>query len=71
MDDNPKKYSLDKTAFKASTIEEAGLHYSHWKNKSMKERLYAACYLINQFYGTTPQTPLDKTVFAKRRHQNG
>ncbi|MEO6638366.1 MAG: hypothetical protein ABIN25_08820 [Ginsengibacter sp.] len=71
MDDVSKKYTLDKTAFRAMTVDEAGNHSGYWKNKSMKERLDAACYLINQFYGTTPQTPLDKTVFTKRKHNNG
>jgi hypothetical protein len=71
MDDASKKYTLDKTVFRAMTIQEADNHYGYWKNKSMKERLYAACYLINQFYGTTPQTPVDKTVFTKRKHKNG
>jgi hypothetical protein len=71
MDNAPKKYKLDKTAFQGMTVEEADHHYGYWKNKSLKERLDAACYLINQFYGTTPQTRLDKTVFTKRRHRNG
>jgi len=71
MDDQSKKYRLDKTVFRASKIEEADHHYAYWKNKSLKERLEAACYLINQFYGTTAQTPIDKTVFSKRKHQNG
>ncbi|MEO6290489.1 MAG: hypothetical protein ABIO76_11235 [Ginsengibacter sp.] len=66
-----KNYSLDKTAFKAMTLREADNHYGYWKNKTLKERLEAACYLINQFYGTTPQTPVDKTVFTKRKHANG
>lgn len=71
MDDSSKKFRLDKTVFQAMTVQEADHHYGYWKNKSLKERLEAAFYLINQFYGTTPQTPLDKTVFTKRKHQNG
>ena len=71
MDDASKKYRLDKTAFQARTVQEADDHYNYWKNKSMKERLSAACYLNNQFYGTTPQTPVNKTVFTKRKHKNG
>lgn len=65
-----KNYPLDKTAFQAMTLREADNHYDYWKDKSLKERLNAACYLINQFYGTTPQTPIDKTVFTKRKHAN-
>lgn len=65
-----KNYPLDKTTFQAMTLGEADNHYRYWKDKSLKERLDAACYLINQFYGTTPQTPIDKTVFTKRKHVN-
>jgi hypothetical protein len=71
MKEEPEKYRLDKTVFQATTVEEADHHYGYWKNKSLKERLEAACYLINQYYGTTPQSPLDKTVFTKRKHPNG
>ena len=71
MDEASKKYTLDKTAFQAMTVQDADNHYGYWKNKSLKERLNAACYLINQFYGVTPQTPIDKTVFTKRKHRNG
>ncbi len=71
MEDSSKKFQLDKTTFQAMTVQEANNHYGYWKNKSMKERLDGACYLINQFYGTTPQSPLDKTVFTKRKHKNG
>lgn len=71
MDDQSKKYRLDKTAIQGSKVEEADHHYGYWKTKSLKERLEAACYLINQFYGTTAQTPVDKTVFTKRKHKNG
>jgi hypothetical protein len=71
MGNASKKYKLDKTAFQAMTVQEADNHHGYWKNKSLKERLDAACYLINQFYGATPQTPLDKTVFTKRKHKNG
>lgn len=66
-----KNYPLDKTAFQGMTLREADDHYGYWKDKSMKERLDAACYLINQFYGTSPQTPIDKTIFTKRKHANG
>ena len=71
MSETAKKYPLDKTAFRGMTVQEADDHRSYWKNKSMKERLNAACYLVNQFYGTTPQTLLNKTVFTKRKHGNG
>ncbi len=71
MGDEKKKYRLDKTVFQAMSVEEADSHYSNWKNKSYKERLEAGCYLVQQFYDITPQTPVDKTVFTKRKHKNG
>jgi hypothetical protein len=67
-EDSGKKYKMDKTAFKVSTFEEADNHYGFWKNKSMKERFDAAFYLIQQAYGTTNSTRLDRTVFSKRKH---
>lgn len=66
-----KKYKLDKTVFRAMSVEEADEHYGYWKNKSYKERLTAGCYLIQQFYGVSSKTPIDKTVFTKRKHRNG
>ena len=53
------------------SVQEVDHHYGYWKNKSMKERIDAASYLNNQFYGTIPQTPVDKTIFTKRKQKNG
>ena len=69
MKDPNNKYQFDKTAFKATTFEEADNHYGYWKNKSYSERLDAAFYLIHQVYGTTSKTPLDKTVFSQRKNK--
>lgn len=71
MGNESKKYRLDKTVFQAMSVEEANSHYSSWKNKSYKERLEAGCYLVQQFYSVTAQTPVDKTIFTKRKHTNG
>lgn len=68
MENESQQYRLDKTAFRAMTVEEADEHYGFWKDKSFTERLNAAFYLINTFYGTNPKTQIDKTVFAKRKH---
>ena len=64
----PKKYRMDKTAFKIQTFEEADDHYGPWKNKSTGERLDAACYLICMAFKVKPSTKLDRTVFSKRKH---
>ncbi len=63
-----QKFRLDRTAFKATTASEADDHVSEWKNKTYIERLEAAWFLINQVYGTTADTKLDRTVFSKRKH---
>ncbi|MEO7924413.1 MAG: hypothetical protein ABIR30_12105 [Chitinophagaceae bacterium] len=64
----PKKYRMDKTAFKIQSFEEANDHFSPWVNKTTAERLDAACYLICMAFRVTPYTKLDKTVFSKRKH---
>jgi len=62
------KCYIDKNEFKALSFVEADNHYGYWKNKSMKERLDTACYIIQQVYGTANSTSLDRTVFSKRKH---
>jgi hypothetical protein len=64
------KYRLDRTVFKATNAKDADDHVTEWKNKSYLERLEAAWFLINQVYGTTSKTPLDRTVFSIRK-RNG
>lgn len=67
-DKEVKKYKFDREAFKLMVIEESYNHVSYWKNKSMKERLEAGFYLTCLMYGVDKHTPLDKTVFSKRKH---
>lgn len=62
-----QKFRMDGTAYKATTAAEADDHVTYWTDRSLRERLEAACYLINQAYGTTPQTKLDRAVFSKRK----
>lgn len=69
-DKEVKKYPFDKTAFSKMSFEEANNHYGYWKNKTMKERIDAAFYLIYQIYNVNKHTPLDKTVFSKRKHMH-
>ena len=54
--------------FKARSFEEANSHYHIWENKTTKERLDAASYLICMAFGVEPTTRLDRTVFSKRMH---
>ncbi|MCD6013035.1 MAG: hypothetical protein K0Q79_2897 [Flavipsychrobacter sp.] len=64
------KFRLDRAAFKATAAKEADDHVTEWKNKTYIERLEAAWFLINQIYGTTSKTKLDRTVFSIRK-RNG
>lgn len=61
------EFRLDRTAFKATNAKDADDHVTYWKDKSYKERLEAAFYLINQAYGVTAETKLDRTVFSVRK----
>ena len=69
MNEDLNPYSLDKTAFQAISFEEANDHNGYWKNKSLKERWDAGCYLSMQMYGCDKHTPIDKTVFSCRKHE--
>jgi hypothetical protein len=66
MDDN--NYKMDRSIIKAQSFEEADDHVSYWADKIPLERLNAACFIINQVYGVTPQTKVDKTLVVARKH---
>jgi hypothetical protein len=62
-------YRLDKTAFKRQTAQEADHTTSYWKDKSAKQKLNAASYLILAAYGMLESgyPPMDKTMFHKKK----
>jgi translation initiation factor 2B subunit (eIF-2B alpha/beta/delta family) len=62
-----QSYRLDKTVFNALTFEEADDHITYWLSKTEDERLNAACSIINQIFGVTPSTKVDRTVTDKRK----
>lgn len=64
-------FRLNKTVFKAMSFQEANDHTTYWLNKSLKERLDTACTIINQIFGVTPLTKIDRTKFSKRKFTNG
>ena len=42
---------------------------NYWVEKTEDERLNAACFIIiNQIFGVTPQTKVDRTITDKRKH---
>jgi len=69
MADN--KYKLDRHHVTAMTFEEADDHTTYWLDKTEDERLNTACFLINQLYGVTAQTKVDKTIFDHRKLCDG
>ena len=66
MENEAGKYRLDKTAFKAMTVEEADDYMRDYKNFSWKERLKISFYLTSLAYGFDVNNPpkMDKTIFS-------
>jgi hypothetical protein len=65
------QYKLDRSFVSAMSFEEADDHTTYWLNKTADERLNAACFLINQIYGVTPQTKVDRTILDHRKLCDG
>lgn len=63
-----KKFTLDRTAFKAQTAEEAANHAKLYSQKSLKERLEIAAYLNSIAYNYPLDNPprMDKMMFQAR-----
>ena len=61
-------YRLDRTKVTSLTFNEADAHMNYWVEKTEDERLNAACFIINQIFGVTPQTKVDPTITDKRKH---
>ena len=55
MSDEQNPYKFDRTAFQVMTFEEADNHHGYWKNKSLKERWDAGCYLSMKPLRSTTQ----------------
>lgn len=66
-------YKLDRTAFKAQTVEEASNHAEYYKSLPWLERLKIAAYLnsIAFNYDINHPPKMDKTLFKARSRNNG
>lgn len=62
-----QSYRLDRTKVTSLTFNEADDHVNYWLEKTEDERLNAACYIINQLFGVTQQTKVDRTITNKRK----
>ena len=61
-----EKFRLDRTAFKAQTLEEAAQHSEYYKKLTWQERLQIANYLNSVAYNYDLNNPpkMDKTKFS-------
>ena len=66
-----KNYKMDRSRVIGQTFAEADDHTSFWADETPLERLNAACFIINNIYNVTPQTKMDKTLLAARKHSDG
>lgn len=68
----PKKYRMDKTAFKLQTVEEADDAMRNYLNHSVKERLEIAYYLTSVAYKFDMDNPprIDKTAFCIKKNED-
>jgi hypothetical protein len=66
-----KEYKMDRSILTGQTFGEADDHVSYWEDKTPVERLNAACFIINNIYGVTPETKMDKTLLTVRKHSDG
>ena len=64
-----EKFRLDRTAFKATNAKDADDHVTEWRNKTPRERMEAAFFLICNAYGIDAKTQMDKTVFSMRKRE--
>lgn len=62
-----QSYRLDRTKVTSLTFNEADDHVNYWLEKTEDERLNAACYIINQIFGVTPKTKVDRTITDMRK----
>ena len=65
------QFRLDRKHVTAMSFEEADDHVTYWLTKTEDERLNAACFLINQLYGVTAQTQVDRTILDHKKLCNG
>lgn len=61
-------FKLDRTAFKAQTLQEASNHIAHYQKSSWKERLKVANYLNSVAYNFDIDNPprIDKNKFSAK-----
>lgn len=63
-----QSYKLDKTVFKAQTVNEASNHADYYKQLTWQERLRITAYLNSVAFNYDINNPprMDKTIFKAR-----
>jgi len=61
-------YKMDRSFASQSTFKEADDHVTYYKDKTPKERLNAACFIINNIFQVTPKTKVDRNITFARKH---
>jgi hypothetical protein len=64
---NVKLYTIYRANTNSKTLDEAADHVTFWMNKSEDERLNAARFIINQVFGVTPETKVNREITAKQK----
>ncbi len=64
-----QSYRIDRTKVTSSTFSEADDHVNYWIEKTEDERLNAACFIINQIFGVTAETKVNRAITDKRKHR--
>lgn len=64
-----EEFKMDRTFVQKQSFEQANNHTNFYDNKSIQERVNAACFIIYNIYGTTQYTKVDRTIISKRKHQ--
>lgn len=60
-------YRIDRTNVASLSLSEADNHLNYWLEKTEDERLNAACFIINQIFGVTPQSKVDRIISDRRK----
>lgn len=69
MEKNDDLFKFDRTAFRATTFEEADDYHRNYLNFSVKQRLEVALYLTSIAYNFDMKNPpkVDRKVFSKAK----
>lgn len=65
MDKQP--YRLKREKVTSLTFSEADDHINYWSGKTEDERLNAACFIINQIFGVTQETKVNRNIIDRRK----